>query len=162
MRVLAAALISFAMMGCGGGATAPAPAEDGASAPRVPMSPESKLCSRAYSQTVSALSDIVKKAGVDMPSLPDKNAYVAACVDAQFSEEQAKCLDPKWYAVDAESCAEALEPKKAEKDKLDKMFAEAMKASEKKPDEPKDAKAKGTDAPTEDVGAAVEAALGGQ
>ena len=159
MRVLAAALILCAMMGCDG-ATAVPSGDGAAEAPRVASTPESKLCGRAYSQTVSALGDIAKKAGVDLPKLPDKNKYIGICVDANFTEDQAKCLDPKWFQVDAEACQAALEPKKADKVKLDKLFADAFKESAKKPDPAKAKAPEGTDAPKEDVGAAVEAALG--
>ncbi len=92
------------------------------------LDPElSKYCSRAYNQTVDALQDMATKGGVTLPAMPDRDAYVAQCVGAGFTVDQVKCLDPNWASVN-DSCKATIEPKKAEAEALNKLFAEAFKA----------------------------------
>lgn len=146
--LILAALGALSLTACDPGASsAPPPAS---------ATPEGKLCTRAYNQTIDMLEDMLKKQGVKMPPPPSKDGYVDACIAAGFSEAQAKCLDPKWSSVNGEECEKELEPKKAEKAKLDGMFAAALKAK------PEEKPAEGEGEPPPDAGAAVEAALSGE
>ena len=92
------------------------------------LDPEmSKYCSRAYNQTVDALQDMATKGGFTLPAMPVRETYVAQCVGSGFTVDQIKCIDPNWASVN-ESCKTAFTEKKAEREALDKLFAEAHKA----------------------------------
>jgi len=121
MRILITLIITLA--GCGSGEPEIDPA----------VAQMTKLCERAHSSTVDSLKDLYTQAGKDLPELPTKEAYAEKCVSLAFTEEQAKCLDPKWSGGDVEGCKETMKPVEEKVKDLNKLFQDAAAgAGEKK------------------------------
>ncbi len=120
--LLPVALLAF-VTACGG---EPEPVEPSQTA-------EGRKCSQAHASWLDSLEDEFHKAGLHMPEgMPTKEAYIEKCYQMQFTEEQAKCLDPKRRSLMPEDCKEAIEPVKDKVEELDKLFTNAIEASQKK------------------------------
>jgi hypothetical protein len=114
MRILSILIIT--LVGCGGGEEQIDPVQ----------AKMTKLCERAYSSTLDSLKDLYTQAGKDMPEMPAKDTYAAKCVSLGFSEEQAKCLDPKWSKGDPQGCKETMKPVEKKAIELGKLIKDAM------------------------------------
>ncbi len=75
------------------------------------LSPIEKTCKRAYTGRQGAVDKYKQSLRPEdaekIPAMPDKQEFITLC--SKLPEEAAKCLDPNWYQVDAESCNAALE-----------------------------------------------------
>ncbi len=118
MRILTVSIILLA--GCGSAEVEMDPAQ----------AKMTKLCERAYSSTMDSLKDLYTQAGKDMPEMPTKDEYSAKCVTLGFTEDQAKCLDPKWSGGDPEGCKETMKPVEKKALELGELFKKAMKGGE--------------------------------
>ena len=119
MRILILLIITLAGCGASEPDVDPAKAKMG------------KLCERAYSSTIDSLKDVYTQAGKDMPEMPAKDVYADKCVSLGFTEDQAKCLDPKWSGGDVEGCKTTMTPVKDKAAELSKLLADAMKPPKK-------------------------------
>lgn len=148
MRAMLPILLLAFVAACGG---EPPPLEPSQTA-------EGRKCSQAHASWLDSLEDEFHKAGQNMPEgMPTKEAYIEKCYGMQFTEEQAKCLDPKRRSLMPEDCKASLEPVKDKVEQLDKMFTDAIEASQNKDeDKPEGEAAEGEEAPAEGEAAPAE------
>lgn len=169
-RLINLSIATLFLVSCGGDPVV-SNGDQAAGQNRAQTAQGSKECRRAYSQTLSAVKDALKATGKTLDVVPEKSVWVAACDGAELSPEVIKCLDAKWFKVDAKACTEVLKPHAEIKNTLNEMFREAIAgkpsagkaASPKKPDADTSAKkneaANKPSQPSDDVSGAVMDAL---
>lgn len=85
------------------------------------LTPIEKTCKRAWTgrdgARSKALQAMTPEQQETVPAMPDKQEFIEFC--SKLPEDAAKCLDPNWFAVDAENCVKALEA--ADKDAVESI-----------------------------------------
>lgn len=116
MRGIAVVGLLGVLVGCG---------DSGPSEAELAAKKIEKECSKAYGALTKVLKEELNKGGVGGVEFGEKDGYVKLCVEAGFTEDQIKCLDPNRGG--SEDCKKALEPKKEQTKAMTEYLLAPMK-----------------------------------